>query len=371
MLLGVSYASAQIVQVYWPQITVNGKPYGPIYWYVNASATVNTPKGNPVPVLLWHSDDWTTSQKNDLKNACIKAYSGITFEAEATTKYNCHAYAWDGGTTIWMNPPNQKEYWDDGSYLKITTTPPAGAKVRYTTLDHSAITTSTSGVFSSKWGAAPQFKHPVNVGLFPATTSEVEYYVRPSISGPDFIGASCSATYTIGVPSTGISSYFWEVLGGAGSYLSPTSSSSSSFTVSRTSSDLGPDDVTIRCTFTYDSQTYTVDKTIAARMAPTNVWLTDLYGYIQWSTMGMGQIFANATAGQPTYLVAYLAPGQSQHVIECEWIIVGGFPNFFTSPGVVSSTSVVFDYPGMYDVFVRVHDPCGWNRIFYSPIQVF
>ena len=104
LLLGASYASAQIVQAGpWGPITVNGKTYGPLYWYVNASATVNTPNGNPVSVLQWYSDDWTTSQKNDLKNAYMNVYSGLTFESESTAKYNCHAYAWDGGRYYYLD----------------------------------------------------------------------------------------------------------------------------------------------------------------------------------------------------------------------------------------------------------------------------
>ena len=30
----------------------------------------------------------------------MSAYSGLTSEAEATTKYDCHAYAWDGGIVL-------------------------------------------------------------------------------------------------------------------------------------------------------------------------------------------------------------------------------------------------------------------------------
>ena len=180
LLLGVSYVSAQ-TQYCTPTYMVDGKPYR-ICAYYNISATVNTPVGKPVSVLQWYSDDWTSSQKNDLKNGYMKMYSGLTFESEATAKYNCHAYAWAGGTTYWMNPPNQAQYWNDYSYVEITTPPPVGAKVRYTADDHSAVTTSTAGEFSSKWGAGPRFKHPIANSPYTATTGSLEYYVRPAIT---------------------------------------------------------------------------------------------------------------------------------------------------------------------------------------------
>ena len=113
LLLGASSASAQIIPVWWGPVTVDGKQYGPICWSVDTSARVNTPVGNPVPVLKWDNGDWTQTQKNDLKNGYMKVYNGLIFESEATTMYNCHAYAWAGGTTYWMNQPNQAQYWNE------------------------------------------------------------------------------------------------------------------------------------------------------------------------------------------------------------------------------------------------------------------
>ena len=60
----------------------------------------------------------------------------------------------EGGTTIWMNDPDQAQYWSDESYVLVTNYPPLGAKVHYTANDHSAITIYPTGYFSSKWGAA-------------------------------------------------------------------------------------------------------------------------------------------------------------------------------------------------------------------------
>ena len=215
LLLGAGYISAQdcgtvglILPPSYPDYP-NGKPWSMTVCIT--PATVHTPKGNPVPVYQM-SNEWTSSEKNDMKSVCLNYYGDrITFEAEATTKYNCHAYAWDGGTTYWMNPPNQAAYWNDGSYVKISTTPPAGAKVRYTASDHSAILTSMAGEFSSKWGPGPQFRHSIDDSPFLVTnpTTDLEYYVIPippipiSISGPAKVCVNSSASFSVNNAPTG------------------------------------------------------------------------------------------------------------------------------------------------------------------------
>ena len=168
LLLVASYASAQtIIMRCWESSMKDdsGKPYS-ICWNVNATATVNTPAGNSVLVLQWYSDDWTSTQKNDLKNAYMKAYSGVTFEEEATTKYNCHAWAWAGGTTFWMQRSSVSKYWQDYSY-EITSSSLATIvfyqqKNQVWTEDHSAVTTTTPDYYISKWGAGPRFYHHKN-----------------------------------------------------------------------------------------------------------------------------------------------------------------------------------------------------------------
>ena len=96
-----------------------------------------------------------------MKNAALTYYGGrITFEAEATGKYNCHAYAW-ANTNVWIQPPEQKKYWTDHSYVELNNSTGA-TKVSYGSVDHSAVTTSTANYFSSKWSGGPQFKHSIN-----------------------------------------------------------------------------------------------------------------------------------------------------------------------------------------------------------------
>ena len=110
------------------------------------------------------SSDYTTNQKNDAKNFWLNCYNNrITYEGEATYQYNCHAYAWhvsEGGGKVWINTPNDDDYWEDCSYMEVTNQSDA-TKVSFggpcdqmwgtcldTTYtnpcDHSAITTSST-----------------------------------------------------------------------------------------------------------------------------------------------------------------------------------------------------------------------------------
>jgi len=82
----------------------------------------------------------------------------LTFESEGTVKYNCHAWAWAGGTTYWMDPPNEKIYFTspDNSYIGGLTNPSTATKMWYgTAVDHSAIVNASTNDLSSKWGYAP------------------------------------------------------------------------------------------------------------------------------------------------------------------------------------------------------------------------
>jgi hypothetical protein len=191
LLLGTVGTSTR-AQTYCNTLWVDNTPYQ-ICW--NATpATIRTPCNTPVPVLQWVNTDWSANTKDDLKNAWLSYYNNrITFEAEATAKYNCHTWAWAGGTTYWMNPPNQAGYWNDYSYIEVSN-PPAGAKVRYLSSDHSAITTSTSDHFSSKWASGPRFTHSIDDSPFFATN--LKYYIG-SIFGPNTICGISTENYSI------------------------------------------------------------------------------------------------------------------------------------------------------------------------------
>lgn len=85
---------------------------------------------------------------------------------EATSTYNCHAYAWhisEGGNRVWIGyytATAEDIYWQDGSYIEVTN-PIKGDKVVYVNDNHSAVTTSENGIVISKWGQWPLLKHSI------------------------------------------------------------------------------------------------------------------------------------------------------------------------------------------------------------------
>jgi len=163
------------------------------------SINIFTPNISPVTVLQWVNTDWSQNTKTDMVDFYQRQYSKrLTFEDDATVKYNCHSWAWAGGTTYWMNTPEEKKYFSstDQSYIPTTSTLIA-TKVWFGSADHSANTTSSSGYFSSKWGAAPRFTHAIND--CPYSTASLTYFIRtPTITGPkDVCTSYCPQTFTV------------------------------------------------------------------------------------------------------------------------------------------------------------------------------
>jgi hypothetical protein len=124
---------------------------------------VYTPNGTPVSVIV---TSW------ELSSAEIAYYNGwvqthypsATRETNASRRYNCHSYAWYSQSTNnirWMNAPEQKKYWQDGSYGYRSWQSP-GYRVDYANDDHSAIiaySPTAPYMFRSKWGQLPRMYH--------------------------------------------------------------------------------------------------------------------------------------------------------------------------------------------------------------------
>ena len=210
-----------------------------IFVYVTLEAQytdtlIQTPNGTSVEAKIFTSSDMTNSQKEDAKNFWLSCYNNrITYIAEATYKYNCHAFAWhvsEGGNQVWINTPNDDKYWEDYSYVEVSNTSEA-TKISFggpcyqvwTTCngteyqnpcDHSATTTNVTDYFISKWGASPRFKHHKND--CPYSTEDLHYYIRLTISGPSTLYSQ--ATYTIDNLPPG-AAVQWSV---TPSYIAPT-----------------------------------------------------------------------------------------------------------------------------------------------------
>ena len=167
-----------------------------------AQSPVNiyTPKGSLVMDTYISPEKLTAYDIQYINGRLALEYPNAIKLQEATSTYNCHAYAWhmvEGGNPVWMgwssNPTSI--YWTDGSYVEVNSA--QGTKVSYASDNHSAITTSDNNVFISKWGAWPLVRHQKDD--CPYNSSNLKYYQKaspsPFISGPSSV---CDqATYTV------------------------------------------------------------------------------------------------------------------------------------------------------------------------------
>ncbi|MDR2495902.1 MAG: T9SS type A sorting domain-containing protein [Tannerellaceae bacterium] len=169
----------------------------------NTLTHVLTCNGTPIEARI-ASYELTAAQKATAKADFLTtfAYLGITSADiidDAAYSYNCHAYAWhlrEGYTnkvwinqTIQLNPTteisNLSLYWSEPNPCFVTTTEALAEKIFYYAGDHSAVKSSVSGKYESKWGQAPVVRHnPTQVpsGYAPASR---RYYKKPSLSVPE------------------------------------------------------------------------------------------------------------------------------------------------------------------------------------------
>lgn len=167
--------------------------------YVDADPVL-THNENPVNVLRLNSSDYNWFEKLQIKNGLLNSYNGLTYIGEATMEYNCHFYAWSKteqypGLRRWMNDPSVD--WLDYSYVS-SYLPTQPAKVTYSksngSLGHSAITTSQSDRYISKWGPACLFEHDYDECPYWDQGYQVrKYYPRFNIAGPSIINCSTSS----------------------------------------------------------------------------------------------------------------------------------------------------------------------------------
>ena len=145
------------------------------------TSTVKTPNGSSVTVIVRTGTDTAYNNRTAIKNSILKNYPGTSVVGNATIKYNCHAYAWAGSTTVWMNDPSK--YWSDGSYkLKANNSPTAiGQKAYYPGIgkEHSGNVVRLSGnQIRSKWGEQSVVEHSVSNCPYFFIPLNVKFYGR-------------------------------------------------------------------------------------------------------------------------------------------------------------------------------------------------
>ncbi len=152
------------------------------------SVTVYTTFGKPVEVFSRSDAGFNADSINQLY---INAFPQAEFVGSSTMTYNCHYYAWhmrDGGSgTYWMNcgpnqynPSNISKYWTNDYYGQVSST--YATKIHYYSSDHSAVVSSVSGMYESKWGDGPVMRHAPGYGPYP-NMSNRHYYAHMDYHG--------------------------------------------------------------------------------------------------------------------------------------------------------------------------------------------
>lgn len=143
-----------------------------------ATGYVTTP--NNSSVFVWEYSALTDTEISEYNSFGDSIYIGNTRVSSASSKYNCHSYAWYSqniGTNNWWMP-YADEYYDDYSYQEITdiSNVQVGDRIIYLNSNgknvHSGIVISLIGttpngicgyancvVVQSKWGALGLYNH--------------------------------------------------------------------------------------------------------------------------------------------------------------------------------------------------------------------
>lgn len=124
------------------------------------ATTVKTPKGTSVSAEI--RSELSSREIIEYNTEMDRNYPKATRIYTATSRFNCHSYAWYSQNTssniYWINSPSA--FWTDGSYVKSSVG--TGCKVRYLSGLHSAIVcpyTSGQIYYQSKWGEAGVYRH--------------------------------------------------------------------------------------------------------------------------------------------------------------------------------------------------------------------
>lgn len=267
----------------------------------------------------------------------------ITGNYSSSGKFNCHGYAWsiaEAGPIRWIGYYSSSEeniYMTDGSYIKVCSETYPG-KVSWGSNDHSAITTSTSGRWKSKWGSAPLMVHDWNDN--PYGTTNLNYYVETKIRGVDpFI---CGSN-TYSVPSFTGGTYSWI----SSSNISLNTTSQNSVVASSSTNGSGWVEVVITSPCNSTSVTTRLNVTIGPSIGAMTMPQTYFYG-------GSANVYAEVpmVAGAGYY--------------DYEWYLDGSFQQ-------MSAYNHEFTFYGCGSHYLGVRantGACGWTDFSYGNFYV-
>lgn len=203
--------------------------------YAQTSTTIYTPKGSAVAALV--NQESSSAQLAQYNNDAATQFPNATRLADASAKYNCHAYAWhlsEGSTyKVWLDTPGDDAYWNDGSFIQVCNESDA-TKISYASDDHSAIRSAQSiplGRYDSKWGGWPLLRHAPTYTPYNSTVRK--YYASTKVNGPSYVCSASNSNFTAAA-ITG-ATYTWTkssniVLSGSGNTVSAKATSGASGT---------------------------------------------------------------------------------------------------------------------------------------------
>lgn len=129
--------------------------------------TVRTPYGKAVDAI-YGMGGMTEVEYSDMLSYMQSKFPNAEIIGEPTIDYNCHGYAWcmvSGGPTCWINcgtsamdVSNISKYWNNDAY-SLTTSEATATRIHYYNDDHSAVKSSVSGYYESKWGEMFLVRH--------------------------------------------------------------------------------------------------------------------------------------------------------------------------------------------------------------------
>lgn len=145
--------------------------------------SLRTPNNSQIEGILYN--ELSDYEKQQISAQIRNQYPNAQIVDDPSNLYNCHSYAWniiEGGSKCWINhakkdgSANLSLYWQDNSYEQ--TTGSLYAKIHYYRGDHSAVSSSVTGKYESKWGSGPLMRHsPADVpSIYQA--SYRNYYLR-------------------------------------------------------------------------------------------------------------------------------------------------------------------------------------------------
>jgi len=176
-----------------------------------------TPKGSDVKAYTGYTE-FSSEVKKYWTDYCTDNWPNATLIDSASFLYNCHGWAWhmkeaglQSGDSVKIYDPWDDVYWTDEDLSYVSTTEAYASKVSYYEDDHSAIQTSTQGIYRSKWGiGGALMEHARDYGPAIYEMNYRHYYkLNPSVIGSSgLLCANSQRTYYSDTEISG-STYYW------------------------------------------------------------------------------------------------------------------------------------------------------------------